>query len=306
MDNPIPTKKEETVALANQMIDGLETHEVSSGVKQNTKAVLIAALANAENAKAVYDTAVSTRDALSTAFDVADANAKAFLRTVRLILVNFLGAMWSQAWMATGFPDQSTAIPLTSALREVLLGSLKSYFTTTPAHEVGDLNVTAAMCETLKTALGDARKAYTDAVADCRIKMLARDQAFSELRKRMRGLVTELETLLDPNDSRWLAFGLSIPAAPATPDMPLGVVATLIGPTAIALKWNAAARAEHYRIFKKVVGVDDEAVAVGSPADLDFTLEGLPTNATVEIQISAVNDGGESQRTASVTVVTHA
>ncbi len=74
----------------------------------------------------------------------------------------------------------------------------------------------------------------------------------------------------------------------------------------MALKWDAAARADYYRVFKKVLGVDEDFVAVGSPADLDFTIENLPANATVEIQISAVNTGGESQRTASVTIAMHA
>ena len=306
MVNIIPMKKEETIALANEMIDGLDIHETESDVKQNTKAVLIAALANAQNAKAAHDTAVSTKDTLSAAFDVADANAKAFLHSARFVLAHFLGMFWSQAWMATGFPDQSTAVPENSSGREVLLGALKAYFTTHPAHETAGLNVTAANADTLLIALAAARQAYTEAVADCRTKMLARDQAFAVLRKRMRGLVTELETVLDENDSRWLAFGLNIPGAPATPDMPTGLLATLIGPTAVALKWDSATRAAYYRVFKKVVGVDLDYIAVGSPADLDFTLENLPTNATVEIQISAVNDGGESPRTVAVTVVTHA
>ncbi|MDB6024436.1 MAG: hypothetical protein JWM68_659, partial [Verrucomicrobiales bacterium] len=46
-------------------------------------------------------------------------------------------------------------------------------------------------------------------------------------------------------------------------------------------------------------------VAVGSPADLDFTLENLPAASTVEIYISAVNNGGESQLSEKVTIVTH-
>ena len=120
----------------------------------------------------------------------------------------------------------------------------------------------------------------------------------------MRGLISELETVLDPNDSRWLAFGLNIPGAPATPDVPSHVTATLTGSTA-AMKWNAGARADYYRIWQKVHGVDDDYVSVGSAADLDFDVSSLPANSTVELAVSAVNDGGESQLSAAVTVTTH-
>jgi hypothetical protein len=53
-----------------------------------------------------------------------------------------------------------------------------------------------------------------------------------------------------------------------------------------------------------VVGVDADFVNIGSPADLDFAIEGLPSNATVQIVVSAVNEGGESEKSAVVTIQT--
>jgi len=50
-----------------------------------------------------------------------------------------------------------------------------------------------------------------------------------------------------------------------------------------------AARAEYYRVYKRIRGVDAEPVAVGSPTDPDFTLERLPRNAEIELSVSAVN-----------------
>ncbi|MDB6026989.1 MAG: hypothetical protein JWM68_3212, partial [Verrucomicrobiales bacterium] len=58
-------------------------------------------------------------------------------------------------------------------------------------------------------------------------------------------------------------------------------------------------------VWKRVIGLDAEPVAVGSPADLDFTLENLPAASTVEISISAVNNGGESQLSEKITITTH-
>ena len=110
---------------------------------------------------------------------------------------------------------------------------------------------------------------------------------------------------MGPLDPRWKAFGLNMPGASAIADIVEGLKAVLIGATTVALKWNASARADYYRVFKKVLGVDAEPVAAGSPADLDLTLENLPNNATVEIYVVAVNNGGESQPSEKVTIVTH-
>jgi fibronectin type 3 domain-containing protein len=82
------------------------------------------------------------------------------------------------------------------------------------------------------------------------------------------------------------------------------VIAVLIGPNAVAVKWTGAARAEYYRVWKKVVGVDEEFIALNSPHDLDYTIEGLPANATVQIVVTAVNNGGESAKSEVVTVTT--
>ena len=306
MENTVLVKKEETVAQANQMISGLELHEATANVKQNTKLVLMAALANALNAKTAYDNAVTNRATLITALATANENVKTFISSARSVLLFFIGSLWTEAWASTGFPDQSTAVPRTVALREVLIGSLKTYFTNNPGHEVPMLNVTATIAETLRTALAEARAAYVESISDCRVKQEARDDAFTQLRKRMRGLISELETVLDPNDSRWLAFGLNVPAADATPEIPEGLVVTLLGPGTAAMHWTASARADRYRIWQKVHGLNNDYVVIETREELDFTAEDLPANSTIDFAISAVNDGGESQLSAPVTITTPA
>ena len=57
-------------------------------------------------------------------------------------------------------------------------------------------------------------------------------------------------------------------------------------------------------MWKKVNAVDEAIVAVGSPADLDFAIEGLPANSTIQFAVSAMNNGGESVLSPVVTVVT--
>jgi hypothetical protein len=82
-------------------------------------------------------------------------------------------------------------------------------------------------------------------------------------------------------------------------------MATLIGPGTAALKWNAAARADYYRVWKRVNGTDTELLAVGSPADLGFTIENLPAASAIDIVITAVNSGGESPVSEVITINTH-
>lgn len=96
-----------------------------------------------------------------------------------------------------------------------------------------------------------------------------------------------------------------MPGADEIPDVPGNISAVLVGPNAVSLKWPASARGAYYRLWKRVVGMDKERVAVGSPGDLDFTLEALPNNATIELAVSAVNNGGESGQSTVVTVQTH-
>ena len=135
--------------------------------------------------------------------------------------------------------------------------------------------------------------------------METKDAKLEAIRKSLRDLINELSALMGPLDQRWKAFGFNMPGADETPDSPDGLSVILIGPNAAAMKWNAAARAAYYRVWMKIHGSNDDYVAMGSPADLDFTLENLPANSTIDIVVTAVNNGGESAVSQVVTIVTH-
>ncbi|MBA4146865.1 MAG: fibronectin type III domain-containing protein [Verrucomicrobia bacterium] len=124
------------------------------------------------------------------------------------------------------------------------------------------------------------------------------------MRLRIRATISALAQELDSLDMRWDAFGLNQPGLKARPDRPEGVTAILIGPNAISVKWKRSARAEYYRVRRRVNGVDEIMVAVGRPGDLDFTLENLPSNSVIEITVSAVNNGGESVQSEVVILAT--
>ena len=89
------------------------------------------------------------------------------------------------------------------------------------------------------------------------------------------------------------------------PEAPVNVHSTFVNNVSAVIAWDDAPRADYYRVWKRVIGLDDEPVNVGSPADANFTLENLPANSPAEIFVSAVNDGGESERSAVLTITTH-
>ncbi len=233
---------------------------------------------------------------------MADSNGKTFIATARSVLANFLGAQYSQAWDAAGFVNGSLAIPATVEERQALLFTLKDYFTNHAAQEAAPL-VTSARADTLGTTLAAARSAVNAALTDIASVKILRDAKLANLRKRMRGLIDELGSLITDEDPRWYAFGLNRPADPETPGIPDGLIATPGAAGTLYVDWADARRADHYRVWKKVTGVDAGFSSVATVTDSDATLTGLPSGATVQIQVTAVNDAGESVPSDPVSVM---
>ncbi|MDB6025271.1 MAG: hypothetical protein JWM68_1494 [Verrucomicrobiales bacterium] len=229
---------------------------------------------------------------------------RAFLTLGRDLMKPIFGGDYSQAFDVLGLIG-SLMIPSTTEELLVLLQAFKAFYLANPDMEDESRNITAAQAQVLYDQLVAAQAAVNVQVTEVRTRIESRDTAATKLRKRLRGVFDEMRQAIDPMDPRWLAFGFKMPGAVQTPDVVEGLIAVLIGPGTSALKWNAPARAEYYRVWMRVVGVDAEAEAVGSPADIDFNLENLPANATIELSVSAVNDGGEGQRSDVVTIVTH-
>ena len=107
--------------------------------------------------------------------------------------------------------------------------------------------------------------------------------------------MNELGQLLDDTDPLWLAFGLNLPGATNLPDPADSLVLTAGGPGVVLADWSDASRATRYRVFKQVLTVDANFVAVATVNDSDCTLSGLPSGKTVRIQIVSANDAGQGQ-----------
>ncbi len=273
-------------------------------MKQNTNLRILADRTALLNSRDAYEEAKITLSEREDLVDSIMAVGRQFIMLGRDNLKPYLGNEYSQKWDATGMVG-SIAAPDKPELLHPLLDSYHSYYTAHPEREVVDLNLTAIRAGELSAQLLAAMGAATEQDKEViRLKGI-RDVNAENLLRRLRGLRNELGQILGPLDPLWKAFGFNLPGADQKPDEVEGITATLLDPATAALKWEASARAEYYRVWKRVQGIDEEYVAVGTPADLDFTIEGLPANSTIEIQISAVNNGGESARSTAITIVTH-
>ena len=274
------------------------------GLKQNTLAAITSDRTALVTVRDSLNVAKTERKTRQTALNVAFAAGRAFALSARDLLKKRLGNRYSTAWNTAGFVG-STEIPRTIGDTKILLEGLAAYFTANPTHGSVDQNVTAEAAQTLFNELVAAQNAVKAQNSEVRTLLQTRNTKFTAMKRRLRGVVNELRDILDPLDARWETFGLKRPGAKNIPGVPENVTVTVIGAGKAVVNWGSAPRAEHYRVWMKVNGVDEEMLSVGSTAGVELTIEGLPANATIEIAVSAVNNGGESGKSTVVTVTTH-
>ncbi|MBA4148330.1 MAG: fibronectin type III domain-containing protein [Verrucomicrobia bacterium] len=220
----------------------------------------------------------------------------------RDLLRRSLGNQYSTAWTGTGFTF-SLRVPRSVARLQGMARTLKAYLVANPEMERAEL-MTAALIGTALDNLTNAENAVKLKKSAVGTLLALRKQKEKALRRHLRWVVDELGRVIDPMDDRWTAFGFNKPGLKQTPAVPTGLAVVLMNNVAASVKWSKAARAEYYRVWIKVNGVDLTMQSVGSPADLDFTIENLPPNSVIEIAVCAVNNGGQSALSQVVTVTT--
>ncbi|MDB6024429.1 MAG: hypothetical protein JWM68_652, partial [Verrucomicrobiales bacterium] len=272
MKNPITQNTDGALALCMSAING--ANAMGAALKHMTASVLLglrlALLVAFNNLETGRQLLRDRRAVLSSTVETA----RIFATLARDILKPFFGSQYSLAWEAVGFRG-TLMVPETREEVIRLLECIIAFFNANPTMEWADRNVTAAQAQILLTAINAANDGVLNQRTAVDDLMTARDEKFEGMRKGLRDLINELDHLLDPMDARWLSFGFNKPGAEESPDVVTNVTAILIGPNAAAMKWGASARAGYYRVWRRIIGVDAEPVAVGSPADLDFTLENL-------------------------------
>ena len=305
--NPTPEDDAFLKALAEDLADGCNAHEVAIGIKQNTEAAIRAAITGLDSAKMARGLAENLLDQKVAAHQAADAAGNAVLKNCRLRLVKLFGGQFNAQWLTAGWPNGTTAIPNTQGARFSLLGSLKVYFTATPASESAEMEATAAICTAAHTAVSDARAAMNLAEGALPGAKSSEKTAVKALRNRVRGLIEELEKLIPDDDARWEDFGLNIPANPSAPEGIATLTAEAAGGGKIHVMWAYATRMASTRLLtKRTTGaeIDDDFVNAGTSPALEKTLEGFVPGVIVQVKAIPYNDGGDGPEspTASVTV----
>lgn len=285
---------EELYRIGAKALKGLTDFGVALGLTRVTKVIYEPVYLNAKAKSAAFATA---RQDKKTAFDglrIQRDAAKDFLLDARLYFSAFLGDTWSALWTPLGFPDGSLTVPTSDAGRCQMLEKIKDYFTAHPELQNAARNFTAARAESLCSGLNYALVEVNNSKQDARTKRDTRDAAETALVEILGRLRGELELVLTSLDPRWLAFFDRIPGDERTPERVENVSAQAQPGGIIALDWENAERAGHYKVFKQVVGVDPAPVLALSVNDSDAQLTGLPSGATVRLQIVATNGVGDA------------
>lgn len=105
----------------------------------------------------------------------------------------------------------------------------------------------------------------------------------------MTELLKNLEAKLKRDDTRWLAFGLRIPATITTPGQPQNLTAHLDGNNNVVLQNDPVATATRYRYRKMILGVDESYSFATSATEPMATAGSYEPGQTVQFIVQAVS-----------------
>ncbi|MBI3415882.1 MAG: fibronectin type III domain-containing protein [Verrucomicrobia bacterium] len=298
--NNIPKSYDDVMSLTDQCITGAGT--VGSGIPLviNTQAVITANRTTLLNTQASYKANCAALKGLYDAYHTQLDTVYLWCQQTRDYLKQYLGSSFNQAWVAAGFHN-SIAVESSDAFLATLLGNLQTFFGNHTSWEDAAHNITAAQALALATALTNARAGVSAGKLACATSKAPRDAAYDAMRACLSGLVAELKQLIGPDDSRWLAFGLNVPGAPSTPEVPQNVTVNNATPGQFQVTCDASPNATRYRCYLQRPGIDLRPVLAGSsPAPL-LVLTNLTPGQVYQVYMSAVDDNAESAMSAPIT-----
>jgi hypothetical protein len=292
--NPTPRAWPELSAAALRLAAGARRHQDAIGIRQNTEATVLASLDACRQATEQLGTARAAHGHAIRELASAEKEIRRWLGTARRVLSLRLGDRWDSRWESSGFPRGSTAVPKSQIGRLNLCAALADFLSARPELACAAWSVTSAGARAKHQLLAGTRADFVR----CRAEAVAQNRRFKTLHlklcKRARGLIGELELLLDDADPRWLDFGLNIPARPAPPEPVQRLDAIPNGPRAVQLAWPRARRATRYRVFARPAAQPDAPAREKTVHDLRAILEDLPWIGELQLWVQAANAAGES------------
>jgi len=280
--------------LARKSIAGITELGASLNITHTSAETLTTIYNDALSKSMAYQTAKSCRVESYTALVAARTAAEGLLERARDFLKLRLGSTWSDLWAQAGFPGPLLSLPNEDEDRITALQLLKNYFVANPTHEGAAFSVTAAEAQARLTAFLAAVQETVDCTEDQRAKRDEQRESAAALLKKLRALWNELESLLEPLDSRWLKFMDRVPGDPRIPEQVLEVDAVAQPGGVILLDWEDAVRAASYKVYKQVEGVDAERVLFTTVDTSDAQVTGVPSGALVRLTVVASNAVGDA------------
>lgn len=302
--NTLPASYPGLVLLTQRCLNGATTHGAGIPLILNTAARITTDRAAMLTAQAVYQAGCGTSPAIGGALKTARTAAYNFGRVARNVLETYLGTKHTEAWRPTGFITD-LEVPRKESGLVALLTALRTYFSAHSSQENAALNVTALQAETLLSNLTTARLNFDALKGGCRTDRNDRDGKVRAMRRRISGLIHELDQEISPLDPRWLDFGLNLPGAASVPKAPQNVAATPTMPGQLQVSCDASVNATGYRFYYQRPILDPEPIQAGSASDPLFIIMALTPGQSYLIYASATNAGGESELSEPVTAVVH-
>lgn len=210
-----------------------------------------------------------------------------------------LGRTYGPDWQLAGFGRGSISVPKEPT---TLLIETRSFLIANPMRENVTDGITATAAEAVRLAIQQKRGAYDQLRGAVVVARGNRNAALKQLRSRLSGLRAELDQLLDDDDENWLVFGFRRPSEGRLPEPVTGLVLAFGAAGQVVATWERATRAESYRVTYRINAIPDET-DLGLFTAQTAILTGLPTGATVTVDVSAHNTAGESDAATAAIVV---
>ena len=297
--NKIPDSYDDVMSLAVQCIAGAGTVGPGIPLVLNTQAAITTSRTDLSNGQATYKQNCAAMKGLYEEYHAQLDTVYTWCQRTRDYLKQYLGSAFNQAWVEAGF-NNSIAVEEHDAFLAARLGSLQTFFGNHPAWEDAPHQITAAQAQALNAALTGTRGAVNAGKLAYAASKATRDAAFDAMRARLSGLCAELKQQIGRDDSRWLTFGLNVPNAPSTPDVPQNVAVNNATPGEFQVTCDASPNATRYRCYLQRPQIDPQPVLAGSsPAPL-LVLAGLTLGELYDVYMSAVDGNAESALSAPV------
>jgi hypothetical protein len=239
-------------------------------------------------------------DQTKTAFYAVVQRGRKLIRTSRNVIIANVGES-SPTLLATAGLVGSLAVPRNYGALFLVMDGMKNYLTKHPGHENPLLHVTAADFVELIAEFQLCRCAVHEQKGEVRRLMNDRDAKAKLVRKDMQTVLAELRLKVDPLSEAYDKLGFKRPGLQATPDAPGNLAVSNGISETPEVRWERPPRARYYHVWIKVIGVDEEFRLAGTRRNRDMLFKDLPRNAELEVAVSALNSGGESARSATVT-----